>query len=50
VNFGEGLGLRNKQIDRVFNRFKKNNSAMIKMIQNSFLSKKMETAYTEVLE
>jgi serine/threonine-protein kinase HipA len=50
VNFGEGLGLSNKQIDRVFNRFQKNKSGMVKMIQNSFLSKKMEIAYTEVLE
>ena len=50
VNFGKNLELSNKQIDRVFNRFQKNKSGMIKMIQNSFLSKKMEAAYTEVLE
>lgn len=50
VNFGEGLGLSNKQIERVFNRFQKKKSGMIKMIQNSFLSNKMETAYIKVLE
>ena len=50
VSFGEGLGLNAKQINTVFNRFQKKKSGMIKMIQNSFLSKKMEIAYTEVLE
>lgn len=47
VNFGEDLGLSYKQIDRVFIRFQKNKS---KMIQNSFLSQKMELAYIKVLE
>lgn len=50
VNFGKNLGLNNKQIDRVFKRFQKNKSGMIQMIQNSFLSKKMEVAYIEVVE
>lgn len=48
--FGEGLGLSHKQLDSVFNRFQKSKKGMIKMIQNSFLSKKMELAYIEVLE
>ena len=41
VNFGEGLGLNAKQINTVFNRFQKSKSEMVKMIQNSFLSKEM---------
>lgn len=50
VNFGENLGLTTKQIITVFNRFQKKKSGMIEIIQNSFLSKKMEVAYTEILE
>ena len=50
VNFGENLGLTTKQIVTVFNRFEKKKSGMIEMIHNSFLSKKMEVAYTEILE
>lgn len=50
VQFGENLGLTTKQIITVFNRFQKKKSGMIEMIQNSFLSKKMEVAYTEILE
>ncbi len=50
VQFGENLGLTTKQIITVFNRFQKKKSGMIEMIQNSFLSKKIEVAYTEILE
>ncbi|SNR78800.1 serine/threonine-protein kinase HipA [Lutibacter agarilyticus] len=50
VSFGQGLGLSQKQLASVFNRFQKNKNGMIKMIQNSFLSKKMKLAYIEILE
>ncbi len=50
VNFGEGLGLSNKQIDRVFNRFHDKKEVLVKMIHNSFLSETMKMNYIEVLK
>lgn len=50
VNFGEGLGLNNKQIDSVFNRFYDKKEDLDKMIHNSFLSETMKVNYLEVLQ
>jgi len=50
VQFGEDLGLTSKQINGVFNRFQKKKRGMIDLIQNSFLSNKMQLNYIETLE
>lgn len=49
-NFGEGLELTSKQIKGTFNRMIKNKSRAFDLIDRSFLSKDMKTAYKEVLE
>jgi len=48
--FGEGLELTSKQIKGTFNRMIKNKSRAFDLIDRSFLSKDMKTAYKEVLE
>ena len=48
--FGEGLELTSKQIKGTFNRMIKNKSGAFDLIDRSFLSKDMKTAYKEVLE
>jgi len=48
--FAKELGLTNKQIERVFNRFNKNKLKAVSLIDNSFLSEKMKKEYKEVLE
>jgi len=47
---GEGLGLTPKQIKGTFNRMIKNKSKAFDLIDRSFLSKDMKTAYKEVLK
>lgn len=47
---GEGLGLSPKQIKGTFNRMIKNYSSAFHLIDKSFLSKDMKTAYKKVLE
>lgn len=47
--FGQGLGLSSKQLERVFSRFLKNKNEAITMLDNSFLSSEMTDAYKEVL-
>ncbi|WP_114781427.1 HipA domain-containing protein [Botryobacter ruber] len=47
---GTGLGLTDKQIQRVFNRMVKNKSEALSWIDRSFLSDNMKIAYREVLE
>ena len=49
VNFGEVLGLNTKQINTVFKRFLNKKEDLIKIIHNSFLSKKMKQNYIDVL-
>jgi serine/threonine-protein kinase HipA len=48
--FGLGLGLSNKQLSGVFNRFSKNKLKALNLIQNSFLSEAMKTNYKDLLE
>lgn len=50
IDFGLGLGLNQKQINGVFNRFQKSKNKAIGLIHNSFLSEKMKQAYIDVLE
>lgn len=50
IDFGLGLGLNQKQINGVFNRFQKSRNKAIGLIHNSFLSEKMKQAYIDVLE
>jgi len=47
---GEVLGLTPKQIKGTFNRMIKNKSGALDLIDKSFLSKDMKTAYKKVLE
>ena len=47
---GIGLGLSPKQIKGTFNRMIKNKSRAFVLINQSFLSTDMKTAYKEVLE
>lgn len=47
---GKGLGLTEKQVQRVFKRMIKNESEAIGWIHRSFLSDNMKIAYKEVLE
>ncbi|MCB8995399.1 MAG: HipA domain-containing protein [Bacteroidales bacterium] len=46
--FGKGLGLTDKQTDRVFERFLKNKDIALALIDNSFLSKKMASDYKKI--
>ncbi len=48
--FGDELGLSPKQIQGSFNRMMKNKSKAHEWIDQSFLSKKMKTAYKNLLE
>ena len=47
--FGLGLGLSNKQLSGVFNRFSKNKQKALSLIDRSFLSQEMRVKYKEVL-
>lgn len=47
--FGKELGLTNKQVERVFNRFYKNKEKAISLAKSSFLSDKMKKKYNNVL-
>lgn len=47
--FGKELGLTNKQVERVFNRFYKNKEKAISLANSSFLSDKMKKKYKNVL-
>ena len=47
---GEGLGLTQKQLSGVFNRFNKNKAKAIQWIRNSFLTSEMKEAYSRLLE
>ena len=49
-DFGISLGLTKRQIEGVYKRFDKNKKGMIEIIKNSFLSKKMQLDYIELLE
>jgi serine/threonine-protein kinase HipA len=48
--FGENLELTNRQIDSAFARMQRNKPKALKLIDKSFLSDKMKTAYTYLLE
>ncbi|MBK8701941.1 MAG: HipA domain-containing protein [Saprospiraceae bacterium] len=50
TQFGEGLGLTDKQIEGAFKRMEKNNPKAIHWINQSFLSEKMKHAFKEVME
>lgn len=50
AQLGIGLGLTEKQIQRVFKRMVKNNPKALGWIDRSFLSDEMKVAYKEVLE
>ena len=50
VQFGQNLGLRDKQIEGVFLRFFKFKKTGIKWIKNSFLSEEMQEAYLNLQE
>jgi len=50
IKFAEDLGLNDKQIKNVFNRFIKNKNTAIEMIKDSFLSKEMQEEYISLLE
>jgi serine/threonine-protein kinase HipA len=49
-NFGTGLGLTEKQVSGVFDRFINNKPEAISWIDQSFLSKDMKLGYKRVLE
>lgn len=48
--FGQELGLNEKQVEGVFNRFLKNKPTAIQWIENSFLSKDFKQRYKAILE
>ncbi len=48
--FGEGLGMTNRQVTGAFKRISKNKPHAIRWIDRSFLSRNMKTAYTDLLE
>ncbi|TLP75453.1 HipA domain-containing protein [Maribacter sp. ACAM166] len=48
-NFGKGLGLTEKQISSVFNRFYKKRGNAIKWTNNSFLSQTMKQKYIDLV-
>lgn len=48
--FGQELGLNEKQVEGIFNRFLKNKPTAIQWIDNSFLSKEFKEKYKEILE
>ena len=47
---GKFLGLTDKQIYNIFKRFQKNKPKATKLIEKSFLSNEMKTAYNEVIK
>ncbi len=47
--FGEQLGLTQKQVNGVFNRFQKNKEKAISLIDQSFLSEEMKLKYQAVM-
>ena len=49
-NLGKGLGLTDKQISGVFNRFYKKKKNALKWINSSFLSKTMKEKYRNLLD
>jgi len=49
-NLGSGLGLTDKQISGVFNRFYKKKKDALKWINSSFLSKTMKEKYIDLLD
>ncbi len=49
-NFGEDLGLNEKQINGVYRRYLKNRPKAIKWISESFLSMEMQNSYREIIE
>ena len=49
-NLGKGLGLTDKQIAGVFNRFYKKKKNALKWINSSFLSKTMKEKYRDLLD
>jgi serine/threonine-protein kinase HipA len=50
VKFGKGLGLSEKQIDATFARMLKKKDEALNLIDISFLSKTMKTAYKDLFE
>lgn len=50
IQFGEGLGLTDKQIKGAFKRIERNTRKAIEWIDRSFLSEDMMNAYKEVFE
>ena len=48
--FGKGLGLNDKQVEGVFNRFVKNKKVVLKLINASFLSEEYRKKYKELIE
>lgn len=48
--FGENLELTNRQIDSAFARMQRNKPIALRLIDKSFLSDKMKTAYKHLLE
>ena len=48
--FGKGLDLNDKQIENVFRRMFKNKSVAMQWIDHSFLSKKYQKKYKELME
>ncbi len=49
IRLGEKMELTNKQIERVFNKMKRNKAHAFELIDNSFLSDDMKEAYKHVL-
>lgn len=49
-HLGELLGLNQKQIENSFERMVKEKPRAIKMVKQSFLTKEMKMAYTNLLE
>jgi serine/threonine-protein kinase HipA len=49
-NFGKGLGLTEKQVSGVFNRFMNNKPKATSWIDQSFLSNDMKLGYKKIVE
>jgi serine/threonine-protein kinase HipA len=50
INFSKGLELTSKQADNAFGRMLENKSVADEWIRKSFLSEKMKSAYSELME
>lgn len=48
--FGNGLGLTDKQMESAFNRMKRNRPKAVKLLNDSFLSDEMKSAYGQLLD